>query len=47
MMPFLYKERKRRESTMSGVFKTPDYTGASATPELAEKIKQEVDKRPR
>ena len=46
MMPFLYKERKLKESTMSGVFKTPDYTGTSATPELREKIKREVDKRP-
>jgi hypothetical protein len=45
MMPFLYKERKLRESTMSGVFKMADYTGTSATPELREKIKPEVDKR--
>jgi hypothetical protein len=39
-MPFIYKDRKRKESTMSGVFKTPDYTGTEPNAALKEKIKK-------
>jgi len=46
IMSFLYKERKRRESTMSGVFKMADYSNVSTTPELREKVEQVVRKQP-
>jgi hypothetical protein len=44
MMPFLYKERKRRESTMSGVLKMADYRKIEPNAELREKIIQEANK---
>jgi hypothetical protein len=45
MMSFLYQERKRRESNISGVVSSPDYSKTEQIPELREKIKKEVNKK--
>ena len=46
-MPFLYKERKQRESNISGVVSTPNYTKIEPNAELREKMQREANKRAR
>jgi len=43
-MPFIYKDRNRKEAKISGVFKIPDYTKIEPIPELRKKIKEEAKK---